>query len=130
MPDQSKLKEGVEIDDFQFKSQWTDPKIYLKSVEKLIQLLEYDTPHEKAIAIDSAMREAMLILNIAAPHESQSEIDGAENYNRIQKHLLLETCKFFNGIKENSHLYSQLLFTLLFNLPANEQVYWKLVTTD
>lgn len=68
--------------------------------------MEYITPHEKAIAIDSAMREAMLILNIAAPYMRQDEVDGAENYNRIQRHLLLETCKFFNSINENSHLYS------------------------
>ena len=72
----------------------------------------------------------MLSLSIAAPYKKQSDVDGAETYNRVVKHLMIETCKIYAKANTNPRLYSQLLYILLFNVPKNEEVWWELVTQD
>jgi hypothetical protein len=43
------------------------------------------------------------------------------------KHLILELCKVYDKADNNPRLYSQLLYTLLFNVPQNEIVMYNLI---
>lgn len=58
-------------------------------------------------------------MKVAKPYENSDSI-GAPEIMRVMKHLILEFCKMYEQKNENPKLYSQLLYTLLFNVPQNE----------
>ena len=92
---EAKLKRGEDPKDFTKIREWTNTHIYSSSLKTLLKINDEETPHMKALYIDDAQRCAMLSLAIAAPYKKQSDVDGAETFNRVVKHLMIETCKIY-----------------------------------
>lgn len=58
----------------------------------------------------------MRVLMISTPYKASSKFGEIER-RRVLNVLLLQTCKRFKAVNIESRLYSNLLFTLLFNIP-------------
>ena len=77
--------------------------------------------------IEDACKQAINAMRIATPYKKLDEIQGAAELLRVTKHLMLEVCKIYDKARTNPRLYTQLLYVLLFNVPQNEQVMYKLI---
>lgn len=119
--EESKAKQarGEKTDDFTDTPEWCNMKDYDPSLSKLIKLNEAETPHAKALLIEQAVTDAMLVLQIVTPYKTSDKY-GEGDRQRVMRVLMLETCKMYHRYKITPRLHSNLLFTLLFNVPQNE----------
>ena len=95
-------------------------------------MAECETPHGKAQLIKQAYCEVQeQFLSVLRPYSQKSDF-GADEQTLIDKVLLVEYACLFStsnsGGKSEKHprLYSNLLFTLLFDVPENEKLLWQL----
>ena len=93
----------------------------------LLRVGEEPTPHRKAILIEDANRLAINAMSTATPYKKLDAVAGADNLDRVTKHLMLEVSKIFDKALTNPRLFTQLMFILLFNVPQNEEIMYRLI---
>ncbi len=65
---------GLNVDDFTETPEWCDPKIYFTSLNILRRCKDEETPHHKAICIDTAVTTAIEAMMIATPYKMSHSI--------------------------------------------------------
>ena len=83
---------GEKASDFTEIDEWCNIKNYENSILKLKNLNEAETPHAKAMVIETAITEAVQAIQIATPYKFDAKF-GEDDRRRIIRFLLLESTK-------------------------------------